>query len=620
MKIIKNTGFILFAFLTYGQYVYGQITIKPLPSGNNASRIHMEEIDSTRLQLPFWDDFSAFTDIHDDTLWFSGMGTANISATVGVNPPSINVAVFDGWNNIGLPYSTNKLSNGIADSLVSRFIDLSTVNTTDRNTVYLSFFWQKRGEAEKPDKPDYISLQFRNADKEWVNVWDMYDVKDTIDHNRFYQSMVQVPNDDAYFHEFFQIRFQSYGRLSGGYDTWNIDYILLDKGRSDPGYTISHDDRAITGFPTSWLTKYQSMPYDHFLANLESNLQPITIDVFNLEYNPPPSVDTLQPVKYYFQLRDTADFFYFYDTLNNSFNTNAYTQKIEHIEFGPIDADIFDRDADSISLQLETKVFINAADTSKYLTYRVNDTVSTHVTFDKALAYDDGTAEWAAGMSLSGAKLAYRYVIPEPDVITEVQAYIPEFTPSAVGSTFNIVIWDNLDEGVEGRLLTDQHIVRQSTRLDDIISYKLSRSVTVSDTFYIGYVQSTDEFFPVGLDKSRDSHDEIFVNTEGNVWEQGMKTSGSLMLRPVFGSGKAVGIQEDLFRDNKIYPNPTTGKVTIEGRFDYGVLYDIFGREVLRTGSGQTETEVIIDHANSGLYILKLYKQGKYQSFKILVQ
>lgn len=235
------------------------------------------------------------------------------------------------------------------------------------------------------------------------------------------------------------------------------------------------------------------------------------------------------------------------------------------------------------------------------------------------MAYDDGTAEWAAGLSQKSGMIAYRFIAAKNDAITAVNIYFPEFIPPTSGKTFNIIIWDDLFEYREGRLLTEQHIVKKSAELNQFTAYTFGRPVVVSDTFYIGYEQSTDDFFPVGLDKNGNTQSgNIFINLDG-VWELSDEVSGNLMIRPVFGFEKAVGIEEELFRDIKVYPNPNHGIFTIKGIFEKAVVLDILGNAMLEIKGGGLENEIKLMNYKRGIYLLKMCKEGKYNTYKIII-
>ncbi len=609
----KKCFIVIFCFiLFFGPEARSQISFRPLSESvhyrSSDARVASSVRDSTRIALPFWDDFSRTNYLPDTSHWFIDPGTTIISSSQAINPPTINVATFDGWNNMGVPYSSNSLDQGAGDSLVSRYINMSKINPALYPTCYISFFWQKQGRGEMPDDIDSIRLQVIDAEKNWKTIWSKNGAEPQ-ETDKFYQEILQI-SDPTYFHEYFQFRFQSFGRLSGGFDTWNIDYVYLNINRN-AGDT-AYEDRAMASPPSSWISTYYAMPYDHFLINLESSLQPTTAQISNLD-------SQVQPVEFFAQIRDSTTI---YDEMNQGTPINLAPKSIVEVVSEAINPGAFDPEADTLSLMLQTKVFINSGDSANWLNkydLRVNDTTYNEIVLDKDLAYDDGTAEWAAGLSQRSAMLAYRFIIPKPDVITSVKYYFPEFVPSSAGKSFTLIIWDDIFKYREGRQLTEQHIVQQSTRLNEFTQYTLGRPVAVLDTFYVGYEQSIPDFFAVGLDKSGLlKAGNIFINLDG-VWEQANTVEGNLMIRPVFGFEAAVGLEEELFRDIKIYPNPTNGRFIIHGTIDEAVVFDVLGNEILRLNDSYPEREVILS-SGKGLYLLKIRKEGKYKTFKLVIQ
>jgi len=78
------------------------------------------------LTLPFFDDFSSSSGFPDTSKWLYGsVGGTYINNRFCVDPPTLNVATFDGLKADGTPYNfTDPLAEGKADSLVSWPIDL----------------------------------------------------------------------------------------------------------------------------------------------------------------------------------------------------------------------------------------------------------------------------------------------------------------------------------------------------------------------------------------------------------------------------------------------------------------------------------------------------------------
>ena len=617
MNLMRNkTHFIsLFILILLGHcdITNAQITLRPISQSLHYDktdlRIASTERDSTQLELPFWDDFSRTSFLPDTTHWFVDIGTVNISSSLGIRPPTVNAASFDGWNNQGTPYSNLELEEGPGDSLVSKFIDLTKINPALYETVYISFFWEKEGRGEMPDDLDSISLQLINADKQWVSIWSISGA-DVMETNIFTQEIIQI-NEPLFFHEYFQFRFQTFGRLSGGFDTWNIDYVYMNFNRTPSD--VFYEDRSLTSLPSSWLTQFSAMPYDHFLINLQQNLEPTRAGVSNMD-------DQVQPIEYYALIQDSIRI---YDEMNQGTPLNLSPNSIAEIISEPIDPTAFDPQADSISLILETKFFITSGDSANWFNkydLRSNDTTISVTKLHDELAYDDGTAEWAAGLSQKSAMLAYRYIVAKSDAITSLNIYFPDFVPSSAGKTFTIIIWDDLLPNRQGRLLTEQHVVQKSTKLNEFTTYTLGRPVAVSDTFYIGYEQSVDEFFPVGLDKySKSQGGNIFINLDG-VWEPSNIIEGNLMLRPVFGFKKAVGFEDEIFKGINIYPNPNDGIFIVEGEFEYGEILDVLGNRVLEVDSNGLHTEINLSTKRRGLYFLKLLKKGSYKTYKFIIK
>ncbi len=576
----------------------------PLPS---SARIMA---DSSQIELPFWDDFSTAQLFPDSTKWVVNAASPNVLPGTGLDPPTVNVTVFDGWDAFGKPYSGEELMNGPGDSLVSRFINMTKVPDNLRNTVYISFFWQKEGLGEKPDAPDSIRLQLKNIRNSWITVWSKAgpDVEET---GQFFQEIIQVSRAE-YFFPYFQFRFQSFNRISGGYDNWNIDYVYMNYGRN--ATDLSYEDRALTSIPSSFLKPYTAMPYDQFIVHISDHLQPVQVGFYNLHH-------FVQPIEFTALIRDTTKI---YDVMDDHKvldpNPGGFERRLIYSD--DVDPDAFDDQNDTLSLELQTVFYIKSGDTLAFggkIDYRVNDTTYSKVLLSDQLGYDDGTAEWAAGLSDSGGKIAYRFIVNKPDGITAVKFYFPNFSSGNSDRNFNLMIWDNLSEGVEGRLLVEEHVVQSSPGLNEYMTYELGRPVAVTDTFYVGYEQEVPGFFAVGLDKNTDSGSEIFFNTNG-VWEQNTKLRGSLMIRPVFGFKKAVGLREEkVFRGIRVFPNPSRGWVEVAGKINGVVVNDILGRQCLQAGGSDGKMSLDLSAFPNGMYFVNIRKEGLVKTYKVIL-
>ena len=89
------------------------------------------------LNLPFIEDFYQSAIYPDATKWQDNF--VYINQTFDLHPVSIGMAIFDGLDASGQPYSNVPNSTGIADQLTSQTIDLSGLTNTDN--ILMSFFY-----------------------------------------------------------------------------------------------------------------------------------------------------------------------------------------------------------------------------------------------------------------------------------------------------------------------------------------------------------------------------------------------------------------------------------------------------------------------------------------------
>ena len=278
LKLLSFLG--LLFFINHGLLAQFKIVPVPIKKGNH-HHITSKQARTSQdgpLALPFWDDFSTSYKFPDTALWL-GSQNVSISRGSGIQPPTYNVATFDGTDANGNVYSDNEISVGLADSLLSKPIDLSGIGVNFQNTVYLSFFWQLEGFGEIPDPEDSIRLQFKDVNEKWVTVWSMTGGNPTIS-DIFTQETFQL-DPVLFYHDDFQFKFESFSRLTGVFDTWQLDYILLNKGRN--GTDLSHLDHAITSYPTSLFGSYTAVPASQFFSegfNAEDKLTGASVDYF----------------------------------------------------------------------------------------------------------------------------------------------------------------------------------------------------------------------------------------------------------------------------------------------------------------------------------------------------
>lgn len=635
----------------------------PLPKTTNASTKKHRPNATARpqvaepLTLPFFDDFS-FTTLDDpndtlsnvalDSLWQNVVNDSTYNMTVwvnngmAINPPSINVATFDGLDGKHVKYSEVVINNGLRDSLVSQPIKLGepSVAVGERSTVYLSFFFQVAGNGERPDATDYLAVEFKNNAGVWKPAMTIYPTS-SMQATVFYDTLVKVDGDE-FFHDDFQFRFRNYGRLSGPYDTWNLDYVYLNKGRNEND--TSFPDRPIASQPTSLLGNYRAIPYDHF--KLVNTIQAPKFDIVNLlEYYPDDHAPGFTTVS--FETQNT--FINYVDGTANITSTPAEQAPINWVDnndvIGPLerrtvtvkylpdgaDPTQFDPGADSVRVKLNIRLLTgdtfkkNGTYADDYtpnfipIDFRLNDTLTVQYFMKDYYAYDDGVAEYAAGLTQAGNRAAFQYemVTDDPDTLIGIDLYVPDYGLTS-NLTVDFFVYSDTD-GLPGQILyTLPAVTIQRKGLNVFQRVRIVEPFLVDKKFHIGWKAPVGGTLKIGLDMSSSHGDKISVNTGGS-WAPG-DIDGSLMIRPVFGNGDVkVGVPEALDAFS-VYPNPNSGEFYIQGRYDKLTVLTITGQTVPHIAQPSGDRQKIVVSTASGLYILKIQQGGTVITRKIMVR
>ena len=623
-------------FLLILQAVQAQLKLVPLPrtsaaepTSNPAART------KSTLNLPFWDDFSNDpSSTPSSDIWFAGR-SAWINSGLGINPPSINVASFDGVDSLGKPYSVNYiLAKGFADKLESQPIDLSVVTPVEQPTVFLSFYYQLKGRGELPDAGDRLVLEFKNATGGWEQAWTAEN-DGTLATDVFTQVVIPV-TDEKFFHDAFSFRFKNFARLSGPYDTWHLDYIYLNKGRS--ATDTSYPDRSVVAPLTSIFKVYRSIPKPHFFVDKAAAMTRPTIVVHNLR------VDNNQPLNY-FSYAQVSE--YNGATMNvgplNLVDSAAAIGSVNALEYKTAEValqdlpDLLDNTTDSlhivVKVGLSTKDNLPPSQDGDYdqkfapIDFRHNDTTRADYWISSYYAYDDGSAEYGAALNQPGAQVAYEYSLvgDTTGFINALRLYFPKFGDES-SQVIELRIWSDLSASVTSELYKEV-VTLQRGENNNFWIKKLTKSVKVGRRFYIGWKQSSSAVIAVGFDKNTNSGDKIHFNING-TWEANQLLTGSLMMRPVFGKGTGEvdpdpinGIEDEELTGMAPYPNPSDGSFVIPGRITDLVIRDISGRTVgFNATEGATETMVALTDARPGLHVLQYLRDGRLKVGKLMVR
>jgi hypothetical protein len=527
-----------------------------------------------------------------------------LNTNYAINPPTIGVATFDGLDDNGYPYDfSSPTSYGKADYLTSKPIylgkDENNVPYGIADSVYLSFYYQSQGLGNAPEVEDSLVLQFWSpVNMAWNSVWNKAGT--AVDTN-FKQVMVPI-NDNQYFADGFQFRFLNYASLSGSFDHWNIDYVFLESFRQVSD-TI-RDDVAFT-YPTLTLLKdYVAMPWRHYKWNTLVAMADSIIT--NQRNNNTPGIPGGRLI-----VDNELNIFYQGVLQQNIVNPNTpsingatnFTTQF-NIATTPFEYDTLVNDTSAIF-----NVWIKHRTTPDFT--RNNDTVFFNQVFEDYYAYDDGSAEVAYGVQGLGGinpKIASKFELAQGDSLKSVKIH---FSPSAnnmSSSPFILTVWSVGSGGKPGSVLYENisfYTPQYNIGVNGFFEYYFDEKVFVpGGVYFVGWQQTTPNIINVGYDLNRDNNTKSYYNSNGN-WQQSV-LEGTLMIRPAFVYDKdyIVGVTEEQTKEEfTLYPNPTNGIVNIKGDYKEVNIFNINGRLVVESITGN---EIDISSLDTGMYFFKI--------------
>lgn len=602
--------FLVGVFWALPEVSFGQFQVLPTPqkhfqeTGNISERLMQES-----LPLPFWDDFSKSG--IDSKKWINEGATQ--SFTIGNAPPSLGVLLMDGVDERGRPYSNVLVQQGLNDRITSQPINLSNLSPQESNTVFLSFHWQPGGKAEMPDFNDDLTLFFLNKNGIWEQVWTVSGDL-TAEQLFFTQEIIQV--SESFHHENFQFRFQVSGRSSGPFDSWLLDYIYLNKNRNSNNLFVP--DRALTQTNSRPFGKYTAIPLAELRRSPPNIWQNISNEFKNLE-------NRFRAMEYSVVLKNLS--------------TGATIRRInDNTPFNPVPLANERRRFTSNNFgtiplppqesDLELITYISSGDRFLFqvingdsvifrnVDLRVNDTVKTIVPIRDFFAYDDGLVDYSAGINQRNGMLANRFEVSEPAYVKGISINFTNF--NQFNSIVDLMIWNNLSNQP---VYTKEIFIPEKDNLNDFAYFELEENVRVDDTFFVGFMQFTNDFIYVGLDKTYDNGSEVFFNVSGS-WQQNNIVKGSLMIRVHLTENPIVEEQIETNAGFKVYPNPVTDWLILEGEMDDFTVLDPYGRALnLPVEMGKDESKMInFAGLQRGIYLLNIRKGEEQKSIRILVK
>jgi len=557
------------------------------------SKVKLSNHSLESIELPIWDDFSSSNNLNN--LFWSEGDDISIKDYFNVDAPSINVIEFDGLNKDGFPYN-NDSGYGICDELVSDKINLSSKSLED--SVYLSFFWNFNINGEFPDYEDSLKIDFLSKDNEWITVWNAnggsLNFKDQFTFN-------DILLENNFLHQNFMFKIYNIGNSEGPFDSWLIDYIYLDANRNSNDSIFL--DRALSFRVNKLFKDHISIPFNH-ISSSNSFTDSLSIKINNLDKD-------IQPINYTLKgFIDGNSEYLIYDNEPLSPILSGYENRI--LKTKPVKVSTYLSDNDSSSI--EFLFYIESGDSS-YVNQnlRLNDTMRFNVSFESSYSYDDGSAEFAAGLNQKNSELVLKHLTFTEDTLTHIQIYFPNNLYSSYSSDIELLIYKDLDD-------ENTKVVSQITSLDfndEFNLFKLNKPVIVKDSFYIGFRQFENSFLPVGLDKNSDTSDKIYYKIDNN-WFQNDVIKGSLMIRPVFGKSNYVltSIENKKIKKSiSIFPNPSRGIFNLSNKVENIIVYGIDGKILKRINNSD---RINLQEFKNGYYIIQIEDNNRIEKHKLI--
>ena len=590
---------------------------------------------TTALALPFFDDFTTPLNGTPNPLKWVPTGGAFVSNRFAIQPLTRGAATLDGLKANGQTYSGQvNIQYGALDSLMSQPVNLSGLTANDK--VALSFAWQAGTVASAPAAngsatPIRLELFVRTDANVWERAW-VYNAQRV---RTGFRQQVVLLDQAKYLHGNFQFMFVATGNSSENRDTWSVDYILLDRGRTaglaDTTFLDSGAGGGLTGgIPAggmrSPLRRFASMP----------------VWQFNAASPPSSELATTLGVNYS-NLRSSLA----------PLNVNVLGT-VQQLPTGPLIGTWLQRSLPLSTLPRLTPVTgaasavpLPATPDAKRLRYTMalnsqeqnpltlpNDTIFRDVELANYYAYDDGTAEGSIYLApfATGPPLAYayRFDLNQPDYVRGLRLYpvYPGSSVSANGArTFDsdarpvtISVWDNANgrPAANARVSKTATIPASTNTLATVQYYQIDfdQPVPVSGTFYVGFSQpstSAGRFLPYGLDYNNSyPAQHLLLRDNAGVWDTinfASSGRGALMMRPVMTNNVATattaGHAAAAF---SLYPNPAHSTVSIAGpAFARAALLDALGRVVWEQPATQAGNSTLpLPTLPAGLYTVRL--------------
>ena len=586
--------------------------------------------------LPFFDDFSSYPGSYPSrNFWLDK--NIYVNSTLAKNPPSVGFATFDGLDRRGDVYD---IVEGVGDRLTSKPIDLSGL--TPASNVALRYFVAPKGYGLEPEEDDVFTLEFRNAQREWVPIDSIQGIGDvSIDSFPPFKFYAVAIADPQFLHSAFQFRFSANTSPGGEVDLWHLDYVYLDKQST---VTDFFGDFAFASVTKSVLKNYTAIPLNHLKADLDNEIvkegDTLKLTVFN-HFN---NVVNFSDSRVTF--RETTGNQPFAQNFTLADANGSSTEPKTHRDITrPIPSVISDLKNSISSIPAGDfrnlqSVFVFEPNASEDALFKSNDTVRINNNFSNYFAHDDGTAEWQFYIKSAngGEQIATKYHANVDDSLKAIQIMFPHVNGNVQNQIFSLRVWaGSLDtEPVfERELLKPFYPSNVFDTLQGFTTYVLN-NFSHDETpvfipkgdFFIGIQQGSAAALGIPIGYDLQNNCDCNWSKISDEWKKFPAAfPGSLMMRPVFGQIQATSSSTVDTKPSegvvKIFPNPTTGRLNFQlkkGSFpDYKVF--VFNELGQMVAQQQMQSEMNLENLSDGIYFLQIVEEesGAVFSHRILL-
>lgn len=570
-----------------------------------------EKMQSTdTLFLPFFDDFSSFTVWPSSERWSDS--TVFVNPNFGINPPTIGVATFDGLDSRGQAYNNSNVNAaGPCDLLTSKpinlFNDANGIPYSSSDSIFLVFYFQRKGRGDNPESNDSLQLQFLNSQtQQWQWVWSASGITggDTL----FAKVKISII-DPSFRQNGFKFRFRSFGSQTGMLDIWNVDYVHLNRFLP-PDYDVIRDYSFVYQ-GTSLLNNYSAVPWKHFVSLSSSQQQSFVKPSANLTLRNNNDASPF-PIKVAGTVYDrfgTATPIIGGGGLNNiviPLNSNVTPPATLLTNTFIVDAT-----ADN---QTVFSALYDIGSTSGGVVddFPVNDTLRYNQHFYDYYSYDDGSAELAYGVSGVGAQLAYKFDLIKADTLRAVHMFFAQSGLDVSSQPFRLAVWSGTVSGPSGAPVY-QKFNQSPNYLDSIngfYTYLTDPVALTAGTWFFGYIQTNAAILNLGLDVNTPADNtRKFINTSGS-WVNS-QLPGMWMIRPVLSENPLFTstLTPKPLPDFSVFPVPSDGvvhiRLSVVNHRNYLVsVHDQSGRVVMTFPDFMESID--ISSLSSGFYFIRL--------------